>query len=167
MIPMIEGAFGVALVGAAIVQANKQRTTTHWAHRFWTLSMGVGALWLVMSVVLSFAPVVQDASATVTNDGPGMVHVRMTARKVRDCRYIRTDAYVIDTAGNQQEATLTWEGDRMPGNSKPVGRHKWEPARVVFDADIRPAKVEFLAIHSCGWMWHDTVTTEGPWLVPH
>jgi len=166
MIPVLEGVFGVCLVGAAIVQANRQTMATHWARRYWTVGVGVAALWLVLSVVLSFAPVVRDASAVVSQLSPGAIRVSVTATKVRDCQWLKSEAYVLDSAGNLHEASLTWEGDRIKGNSKPVGRHKWEPARIEFDRDIRAAKVQILAYHSCGWMWRDTITTEGPWGVP-
>ena len=166
MIPALEGALGVCLVGAAIVTANRQTMATHWTKRYWNVGVGVMALWLVLSVALSFAPVARDAHAVVTYDFPGQLHVRMSAVKVRDCQHKQTDAYVVDTAGNLHEATLVWEGDRIAGNSRPTGRHVWEPARVEYDPSVQVAQVEFISTHSCGWMWHDTTTRAGPWGVP-
>jgi len=166
VIPVLEGVFGIALVGAAISQANHQTMKTHWWHRLWTVGFGMSAMWLVLSVALSMSPVLRDASAIVTPVAQGVVRVAITTTKARNCEWLRSEAYVIDTGGNMHEATMTWEGDRIKGNSRPVGRHKLEPARIEYDADIQAEKVLIQAFHTCGWMWHDTVTTQGQWGIP-
>lgn len=167
MILALEALMGAAIVGASIVQANAQHHTRDpWWRRAWTVTMGVGALWIVLSAVLAHAPVLRDVTATVVRVGDSALLVTTTGTKVRACRWIRTDAYVTDTAGNKHEASITWIGDRIVGNTKPLGRHRWEPALVEFDRDVVPVSVEFQAIHSCGWMWHDVTTQEGPWKVP-
>lgn len=167
MIPALEGVIGAMLVGVSIVQANGQHPdTTSWWARGKTLAMGISAMWLVLSVVLTMAPVVRDMSAIVAPAGPGQIQVRMSGAKVRDCKWLGSEAYIIDAAGTRHEASLSWLHDSSPGSSKPPGRYRWGPALIGFEPAIQAAQVEIVATHSCGWMWHEVRTTSGPWAVP-
>ena len=166
MIQSIEGVFGLGMVAMAIDQARYQTPATPWPYRAGTAMMGVAALWLLLSVLLSFAPVTRDMTARVAMAGPGAILVEQQGVKARSCRWIRTDAFVTDGAGVLHEATLTWVNDRIPGNSRPVGRQDFGTARVEFDRQVLPVTVTMYSVHSCGWMWHDTTSRAGPWPAP-
>ena len=166
MIQLLEGVFGLTVFVAALIQASGQREDLTQLQHYLTAGMGAGSVWLMLSVGLSLAPVIKDASAVVTNDGPGVIHVRMTATKVRDCQWVRTYSYVRDPDGIRQETTLSWENDRNRGNSKPVGRHRWEPARIEYDVELPASSVEVYAVHSCRWLPHDVTTLVGTWPIP-
>lgn len=162
-----EGVVGALLVGVSIMQANSQHPeTAGWWTRGKTLILGIGSVWMVLSVGLTMAPVVRDISATVAQISPGRVQARMTGVKVRDCRWLGSDAYVIDSAGTRHEAQLTWIHDASPGSSKRPGRYEWDPAMIEYDPAILAAQVEIVSDHSCRWMWHDVLTTAGPWHIP-
>ena len=168
MIAIAEGTLWAAVVAIAIGQANAMRNPVRWWQRGANLLIGVGAFWALLSVVQGTIPVVKEADALVLREAPGAIRVEMTAVKVRDCRrWIDTEVYVIDAAGNAVQAHVEWIGDKTPGNSRPPGmRHRFEPARVTFDPRLDARQVEFVSYHSCGWLWHDTRTSVGPWGIP-
>ena len=99
MIGALEGAIGVGMVAMAISQANRQTPATPLFYRAYTVTLGVGALWMLLSLLLSFAPVTKDMTAKVTVVGPGLMMVVQTGVKTRDCRWLKSDAYVTDVEG--------------------------------------------------------------------
>lgn len=128
----------------------------------------VGAAAAVAGVTLNgMLPVVENMTASVwQTDQPGVVMFRQHGRKVRQCRYLGTEASVIDASGVQYKATLRWLGDTAPGSTRPVGWHQWEPAELRFDADVVPASVLLVTRRDCGAWLPDVLTSYGPWPVP-
>ena len=99
MIEAIEGMLGLGIVAMAISQANRQSPATPWYFRAYTAAIGVGAMWMLLSLGLSFAPVTKDMTAKVTAVGPGLMMVVQTGVKTRNCRWLKSDAYVTDVEG--------------------------------------------------------------------
>ena len=166
MIEAIEGMLGLGMVAMAISQANRQTPATPWYFRAYTAAIGVGAMWMLLSLGLSFAPVTKDMTAKVEAVRPGLILVVQTGFKTRRCKWLRSDAYITDADGAQHEASLTWPKDRSPGSSRPVGRHVFDVARIEYDEDVKAATVTLYAYHSCGWMWRDVTSKSGPFKIP-
>ena len=166
MIGAIEGVLGVGMVAMAISQANRQTPATPLFYRAYTAALGVGALWMLLSLLLSFAPVTKDMTAKVTAVRPGLMEVVQTGVKTRNCRWLKSDAYVTDAEGNDHESSLTWPKDRSPGSSRPVGRHVFDVARIEYDEDVKAKTVTLYAYHSCGRMWRDVTSKSGPFKIP-
>ena len=166
MIGAIEGVLGVGMVAMAISQAKDQTPATPPLRRYSTAALGVGAMWMLLSLLLSFAPVTKDMTAKVTVVGPGLMLVVQTGVKTRDCQWLKSDAYITDPKGDEHETSLTWPKDRSPGSSRPVGRHVFDVARIEYDEDIKPVWVTLYAHHSCGRLWRDVTSRAGPFKVP-
>ena len=166
MIELIEGVIGVGMLAMTIHQAKDQSRATPLPQLASTSAMGLGAMWLLLSLVLSFAPVTKGMTAKVTTVGPGLMLVVQTGFKTRECKWLRSDAYITDADGVQHEASLTWPKDRSPGSSRPVGRHVFDVARIEYDEDVKAKTVTLYAYHSCGWMWRDVTSKSGPFKIP-
>ena len=144
----------------------QQRPTPLMTRGFFVGIVGIAAT--VAGVTLNgMLPVVDHMSASVwRTDDPGTIMFRQAGHKGRQCRYLGSEASVIDASGMQHKAALTWVGDRAPGSSRPVGWHLWEPAQLRFDADVQPVSILLMTRHDCGSWLPAVVSTYGPWPVP-
>ena len=166
MTEIIEAALGLGMIAMTIHQAKDQSRATPPLQLASTSAMGLGGLWMVLSLALSFFPVTRGMTANVTVVGPGLMLVVQTGFKTRDCRWLKSDAYITDPKGDDHEASLTWPKDRSQGSSRPVGRHVFDVARVEYDEDVKPVWVTLYAHHSCGRLWRDVTSRAGPFKVP-
>ena len=128
----------------------------------------VGAAAALAGVTLNgMLPVVDHMSASVWRaEEPGLIVFRQAGHKARQCRYLGTEASVIDASGTQYKAALNWVGDRTPGSTRPIGWRQWEPAQLRFDADVQPVSILLMVRHDCGSWLPTVVSTYGPWPVP-
>ena len=122
MIAPLEAVLGLVATVAAIVQANKHDARVDaWWRGVPIILGGMLGLWIVISVVLSVAPVISDARIKQVIVTPGEILLVLTGNKTRDCQWITTDAYVVDQHDQLTEASLTYPDDRIKGNSRPIG----------------------------------------------
>ncbi len=160
-LPYIESVAGVVITLATARRAIYNTKDTPLFYRCLNSTIAAFGFWLAVSSIPAMLPVLMNTSLTVISHNSGSMVVKITATKVQDCDWIRTDVYVLSSVGSVlTKANLLPVGDSV-GSSRPVGNNDFGLWRIEYDPSISVSGVQLKTKHECGHRW-PVETVQGP-----